>query len=423
MAVTPSAAAADATVLAEPPPGSPERSTARSPEIAPTPREGGFLLVYESPVGPGRHEIRARRLDAAGRPAGEPVVVAAPPFPERRLASPRMAYDPEGDAFLVVWREMKGTEEIAWDNGGRVRARRVNAQGVPTSRTVTLASHTPGLNDVDVDFDRSHGVWAVAWSSRSAARSTHSGVIARRIGAGAEKVGGPRALATETDPSEVTVAATRGSFLIAWVRPAGRRFSAIYARTFGTDSSRSGPRTRIAVPRERGATASLVSDLDLAYDTRRRRLALAYSNWWDTSLGEGDTEVDVQRLTPSRARIGAPAWLDVELNAENLAQTRIAYSRASDRYRLVWWYEEIPSGPVCRDTQIRTGAISGAWKRLPPQNAISKDSDPGGPPQPNAGGAQCRVPPEQPAVAPAGDGGWLAAWTREPYVLGLRLGP
>jgi hypothetical protein len=419
LAVAPSGAAARATVLAEPPPGSHGSVTTSAPAIAPTPREGGSLLVYESPVDapPGviRNEIRARRVDAAGQPAGEPVVIASPPA-GTSLAAPRLAVDPAGDASLVVWRELHGTVGYGHTNDGRVRARRVSAGGMPAGPELALGSLTAELTGADVDFDRLGGVWAVAWSSRD-------GVRARKVGKGGEKVGKPRVLAARTEASEVTVGATRKAFLIAWVQPAGRRASAVYARVLSAESPAAGRRKRIALPRPREATWHVVSDLDLAYDTRRRRLALAYSAWWDTGTSEGDTEVNVQRLTPAGMRIGSPTWLDVELNTENLGRTRIAYNRASDSFRVIWWYEEIPSGPVCRHTKIRTRSVTGAWKARPPQSPISSEGDPAGPAHPNAAGSQCRVPPDMPAIAPAGDGGWLAAWTRHPYVLGLRLGP
>ena len=103
---------------------------------------------------------------------------------------------------------------------------------------------------------------------------------------------------------------------------------------------------------------------------------------------------------------------------------RVADDLRLRAFRAVWWYERVGSGPGCRETQIRTRAIAGAWKLRPSQFAISKESDPGGAPPPDTGSSHCRVPPGQPAIAAAPDGGgWLAAWERPPYVLGLRLGP
>lgn len=390
------------------------------PEVAANPRRGGFVVAYTLPVGGDRQEVGVRRVDTAGRPVADARLVSEVPA-GRYAQMPRLAYDPGRNSFLAVWIDADAPNPYDPEEpltSGRVRARRLSAGGAPIGPPVTLAKEARDLSGVAVAYEPRSRRYAVVWTARS-------GVHARLLDSRARPVGGRRRLAPARGTVEhglaglsnpvVGAAPHARSFLAGWVRN-GERVDVPLARTLAARDGRLGKPRSLPIPRPRKPRVYDLDELDLSYDTSRRRFALG----WDAYTDDGDVRVQdvlARRMTVAGAAVGREQSLGGDLG-DDTSEPRLAYASRPDAFMAVWLGADPMSAPLCVTYYIAGAPVgAGSWKRGEEQTL--SDSDPRGSPEGQSpGGESCQAQPFEPDVAARPDGsGWLAVWTRSPYVL------
>lgn len=133
------------------------------PAVAATPA-GDFVVVWNSYRSGGTdtsgYSIQARRFQADGEPLGDDFQVNT--YTTDLQLSPAVAIDSSG-RFVVAWASGNPAAPDSWE----IRARRFDADGQPAGDDFEVSSHDPdeGLFGPEVALD-STGSMVVAWTSR-----------------------------------------------------------------------------------------------------------------------------------------------------------------------------------------------------------------------------------------------------------------
>jgi len=116
---------------------------------------GNVVVAWQSEVPGHGDEIRARRFDACGAPRSDEIAVNA--VSAGQQGAPAVAMTPEG-SFVVAW------QTIVQSNL-EVRARRFDSRGAPAGGEIAVNTHTGNANsDPAVAID-ARGNFVVAWES------------------------------------------------------------------------------------------------------------------------------------------------------------------------------------------------------------------------------------------------------------------
>lgn len=135
---------------------------------------GNFVVTWSENVGSYDYDVRARRYDNTGElPSAEQTVSSGAP----KDLGARIAYSAGAQGFLVVWDR----------DDSDIRARGLNAAGVPTGSDFAVNTYTTGLQ-IRADVARSReGSFVVAWDG--AGSGDVQGVFARRFDAAGAPAG------------------------------------------------------------------------------------------------------------------------------------------------------------------------------------------------------------------------------------------
>jgi hypothetical protein len=167
--------------------------------------DGGFLVVWDSPIPDGTHDVFARRFDPSGAPAGEEFRVNA--YTPDNQGQADVAADPAG-GFVVVWatgpRSAGGPAQDG--DGVGLFGRRVDASGAPQGPEFIVNTTTTGHQNLAAVAAGPDGRFVVAWQSS----------IRRDDGNAAQEIFG-RVFA----PDRVFADGFEGGGLAAWSSSAG----------------------------------------------------------------------------------------------------------------------------------------------------------------------------------------------------------
>ncbi len=245
-------------------------------------RDGGFVVVWETPSDGAADGIAGRRFDAAGAPAagefdvntttigsqddahvamgadGRFVVVWEAPdgtadgiFGQRydaagsRLGaefrvntnnggteySPFAAVLP-GGGFVVTWSVFGSPDPAPDGSEGAVMARIFDAAGSPAGGEFVVNSYTPGYQNFGYVAAGGSG-FVIAWESQQVAGSAYD-VFAQRFDAAGNRLGGEfqvNSVTTDSQSSYPLAMAPDGRFVILWLGPDGNG-SGIFGQRF-----------------------------------------------------------------------------------------------------------------------------------------------------------------------------------------------
>jgi hypothetical protein len=157
--------------------------------------DGGFMVVWQGPPA----GLQGRLYDAAGRPRGGEIVLAASSQPER----PRVAADVSG-RFLVVW-----------NDAGQVKGRLFGPDGQPATEAIAIGFRPmqQGLPDVVAD---PAGGFLAAWPEYG------DGTLhLLRFSALGQPMGSEVALARRGSDVRLAAYPAGGGFVLAWIESSG----------------------------------------------------------------------------------------------------------------------------------------------------------------------------------------------------------
>ncbi|MFL6264433.1 MAG: hypothetical protein ACJ76Y_32490 [Thermoanaerobaculia bacterium] len=157
--------------------------------------DGGFMVVWQGPPA----GLQGRLYDAAGRPRGGEIVLAASSQPEQ----PRVAADVSG-RFLVVW-----------NDAGQVKGRLFGPDGQPATEEIAVgfSPRQPGLPDVVAD---PAGGFLVAWPEYG-----DDTLRLLRFSALGKPMGSEVALARRGSDVRLAAYPVGGGFVLAWIESFG----------------------------------------------------------------------------------------------------------------------------------------------------------------------------------------------------------
>jgi hypothetical protein len=157
--------------------------------------DGGFMVVWQGPPA----GLQGRLYDAAGRPRGGEIVLAASSQPEQ----PRVAADVSG-RFLVVW-----------NDAGQVKGRLFGPDGQPATEEIAVgfSPRQPGLPDVVAD---PAGGFLVAWPEYG-----DDTLRLLRFSALGKPMGSEVALARRGSDVRLAAYPAGGGFVLAWIESFG----------------------------------------------------------------------------------------------------------------------------------------------------------------------------------------------------------
>jgi hypothetical protein len=197
---------------------------------------GRFLVVW-SDTG---NAVRGRAFDAAGQPAGGEILVAGGPT---GVVAPDVAGAP-GGGFLAIWQELAS----AFNGPSRIHTQRFDGQGGRTGgenqfSTVGRASFTRMAVLPPDGF-------LVSWSLAAPSGPIVSDVLAQRLDASGQAVGGPVQVSVQAPGLVQGVAPVGhpdGGFSVVWANGmlGQPEMTGLFGRRFGPDGSPAGGAVRL----------------------------------------------------------------------------------------------------------------------------------------------------------------------------------
>jgi hypothetical protein len=419
-------AAQAAEILAE---GSPQP---RDAALAPTGDASRYLLAWLALTDDGE-EVHTRLVDDGAHPVTTPVRVSDVQAPDDRLAeaaSPELVYDKRRDRFLLTY---VGYWFVGQFFQSAIYAQMLDAQGHPLGSAVrvtrTMRYRDSAARIGTIAHDAVSDSFLVAW----AAPSRRGPVRARLIAPDGSPRGEAMRLSdrrNEISTPAVALNLRTRHFLVVWGHAS--RGERMYGRAVTARGRRGSGSFRIplATPApDRSAYDDVrrraALDPSLAFDSQSGRFGLTWSSEAASREADYNTqEILAQRLTSDgRSPVGrgirvTPGFLTG--GDQDSLVPRIAYGRGDAAFTIVWEYSEGASGPACVINVIYARRLSRDWRRVNPvEDPLSTESDPGDV-RSNAGGSLCHSLASNPVVVgKRGRRGFVAAWDRTPYVLGV----
>lgn len=406
-----------AHVVAEPPAGSPAEAYASAPAVALHPSTGGYLAAWVGPVAgaESEREVHTRLLDPSGVPVSAPRrVTLFGRKGEARHTIGSTVLAGGGGRYLLVYTGVVDPEAKRPTTAVYVRA--LDSDGRQSGRARRISRPVSSefeLGEPAAAYEPAARRFLVTWAPPG------RGVEARLVSRDGTPVGDVLRLAGNRPvPSDPAVAAntTSGRFLVAW--GGGRD---LLGRSVSAARGGVSRRFEVAIgPVPDGFERSDVEEPVLAFDSGRRRFGIA----WSVDDLEA-TGLLVGRLTgDGRRAIGRilAAEGPYDGDGEHLhLDPSIAYSPVDKTFTVAWEnFEMSTSAPLCSqqfilERRMRSGGgLVGRDRR-----ELSEDGDPSGPGSFTAGGDNCKPFPNDVVLAPRQDEpGFLALWSRFPYVLG-----
>lgn len=323
---------------------------ARNPDVAFNSRAGEFLLVWSGiPTAPNDEDIFAQRVATSGQRLGDPVQVSQAggvgPGSDGDNQRPRVAYNPQNDEYLVVWRDNRN------GTGGVIRGQRL--LGVSAAETgdddfFVSDPATSDTNRVDVEYGSAGNEFLVVFDNDIGGGEDE--IVAQRVSA----TGGvsPETQVSQQGPAgdsdfdvdRPAVAYGAGEFLVAWVgdRTADEE-QEIYVQRLSVSGQEIGADSQVST---QGADGDPDFDADrpaLTHDAAANEYVVTWqgTRFFDVPAGDGEEEIFAQRLNATAGEIGENDFRvsnqgvdgDPDFDAQSPA---VAYSPAGGVRLIVW---------------------------------------------------------------------------------------
>jgi hypothetical protein len=183
-----------------------------APDIAFNTSAQNFLVVWEYAYSVTDHDIYARRVGSDGALLSGEIAIATTTSAE---GLPAIVYNPTANEYLVVWRQVVGSDEF---KQGDIYAQRVNASGAPVGSAIQVAGGALDETAPAAAYDASTNRYMVVWQGRQSG-TTEYGIYGQRVAADGALAGAQIAISTwEGDQllPQVAYDSVEHRFLVVW---------------------------------------------------------------------------------------------------------------------------------------------------------------------------------------------------------------
>jgi hypothetical protein len=201
------------------------------PDVAYNPTRNEYLVVftYETGIGSGDYDIWAVRLAADGTPLNPKIWVHDTAGIQQ---DPAVAYNKEGDEYLVVWEIEQGP------NTTDIWSRRIAGDGSLQPGPINIATSAADLRtDPDVAYDPGQNQYLIAYTFKESAASDgdiFAVLVSWNLGVRSSEI----VLVGNTNMQEdVALAASDDEYLAVWTDGPSTSWRTIYGRRIKGDGS------------------------------------------------------------------------------------------------------------------------------------------------------------------------------------------
>ncbi len=181
------------------------------PRVAFNPISGEYLVVYACEVNAGDHDIRARRVPAAGNPStGEITDIATGTTDQNYPDVACRTMEPGGGGYLVVWRDTDGAQRD-------IRGQRLNQNGGLLG-SLDLCTEASNQWSPAVAYSPDDDRYLVVWPDDRDSASQGRNLYGRQVGGGGALYDEFAISTASGDQAPVAVTYGRGpaSYIVAW---------------------------------------------------------------------------------------------------------------------------------------------------------------------------------------------------------------
>lgn len=153
-----------------------------NPAAAWSSRSNAYLTAWEDREirNTGSENLSAQLLSAGGEPIGDTLKIRDQDFAEE---SPRIAYNPDDDQFLVIWDERIGFSEgldpqTLTDTIGQI----VDAAGKTIGNPIPIEAGTAYTLRQDVDYSSKAGMYLIVWKGDESGDFAFADIYGRTVG-------------------------------------------------------------------------------------------------------------------------------------------------------------------------------------------------------------------------------------------------
>jgi hypothetical protein len=217
-------------------------------------------------------------------------------------AEAAIAYNPDDDQFLVVWRDTRNQETTGWDIYGQ----RLSSSGTRLGGNFRISGAGASVDEwhPDVAYNPASGQYFVVWQDNRDLGDRGFEVYLQRVSRNGARVGGNVRLsgptATDSEQSPAVAVSDSGGVLVVWMdgRKLSLRGNDIYGQRVTRNGGRLGPNFRISDTEATGDE----SQPDVAFSSASGVYLVVWQDSRDLSTRGHD--VYARRVTVGGARLG-----------------------------------------------------------------------------------------------------------------------